>query len=221
MLTFKLILNNTLILVKDCMFALFIWPSFCDTMFMKVRDVMTLIQIFLLFFKIGLFTFGGGYAMIPIIKREVVEGLHIIDEKTMTDYIAVAQAAPGMIALNVANLVGRHLRGMKGALTAVFGVMIPSFLIIVLIAGLLPGLLEYELFESILYGVLLSVIVLLGYAVFDLAKTIYRVKLLLVYAVLIALVVFLLNVHIVWVILSAFLFGTLHVFIKARRMHHD
>lgn len=182
---------------------------------------MTLKQIYWMFFKIGMFTFGGGYAMIPIIKREVVEGLNIIDEKTMTDYIAVAQAAPGMIALNIANLVGRHLKGIKGSLAAVFGVIMPSFFIIVLIAGVLPGLLEYDIFNHILYGVLLSVIVLLGYAVFDLAKTIYRVKLLLVYAILIALVVFLLHVHIAWVIVSAFVFGTFHVLLKARGGHHD
>ena len=158
--------------------------------------------------------------MIPIIKGKVVEELNIINEHTMTDYIAVAQAAPGMIALNIANLVGRHLKGIKGALAAVFGVMMPSFFIIVLIAGVLPGLLEYEIFEYILYGVLLSVIVLLGYAVFDLSKTIYQKLYLLFYAGIIAFVVFVWGIHIAWVIVSAFVFGTLHVFIQSRGDHN-
>lgn len=180
----------------------------------------SLFQIFKMFFKIGLMTFGGGYAMIPIIKREVVDTRNLIDVITMTDYIAVAQAAPGMIALNIANLVGRHVRGMKGALAAVFGVMLPSFLIIVLIAGVLPGLLELDIALYVLQGILWSVVVLLGFAVFDLAKAIYHVKLLLGYALLVTIVVLLLNVHIAFVIVSAFVFGSIHVFIKKSGDQH-
>lgn len=182
---------------------------------------MTLKRIFWMFFKIGLFTFGGGYAMVPIMKREIVDTLGVIDNETMTDYIAVAQAAPGMIALNIANLIGRELKGMKGALAAVFGVMLPSFLLISLIAGVLPQFIELDVVKYVLYGILISVIVLLIYAVLDLIKIIYKVKILLLYAGSITLLMTLFNVHMGYVIVSAFVFGSVHAYMTTRGESRD
>jgi chromate transporter len=174
-----------------------------------------------MFFKIGLFTFGGGYAMIPVIKREVVNTLKVIDEETMNDYIAVAQAAPGMIALNIANLVGRELKGMKGAIAAVLGVVLPSFLIILIIAGVLPQVIEFEMVQYILYGVLMSVIVLLIYAVLDLLKVIRKNKGLIIYAGIITVIMTLLSIHIGLIIVSAFVLGAIHVWVVSRSKTHD
>jgi len=181
----------------------------------------TLKKIFWMFFKIGIFTFGGGYAMIPIIKREVVTTLKVIDEETMNDYIAVAQAAPGMIALNIANLVGRELKGMKGAIAAVLGVVLPSFFIILIVAGVLPQVIESEMVQYILYGVLISVIVLLLYAVLDLLKVIRKNKGLIVYAGFITVIMTFLNIHIGFIILSAFVLGMIHVWVVSRSESHD
>ena len=91
-------------------------------------------KLFFTFLKIGAFTFGGGYAMIPLIKREVVESNKWISEEEMLDVIAVAESTPGPLAINSATFVGSHMAGALGALAATLGVVLPSFLIILAIS---------------------------------------------------------------------------------------
>lgn len=93
-----------------------------------------LFQLFWSFFKIGLFTFGGGYAMIPLIQREVIDRKGWIAEGDFLDLLTVAQSAPGPISLNTSVFVGYKMRGYAGALAAIFGVVLPSFAIILLVA---------------------------------------------------------------------------------------
>lgn len=93
-----------------------------------------LLKIFYSFFKIGLFTFGGGFAMIPLIEREVIERRGWIAKDDFVDMLVLAQSAPGPIALNTAVFVGYKLRGFAGAMAAVLGVVIPSFSVILLVA---------------------------------------------------------------------------------------
>ena len=93
-----------------------------------------LFDIFLSFLKIGAFTFGGGYAMIPLIQHEVINNRRWIVEKEFVDLLTLAQAAPGPIALNTAVFVGYKLRGYIGAIAAVLGVVVPSFVIILFVA---------------------------------------------------------------------------------------
>lgn len=93
-----------------------------------------LFQLFWSFFKIGLFTFGGGYAMIPLIQREVIDRKGWIAEDDFLDLLTVAQSAPGPISLNTSVFVGYKMRGYAGALAAIFGVVLPSFAIILLVA---------------------------------------------------------------------------------------
>lgn len=90
--------------------------------------------LFFTFFKIGLFTFGGGWAMISLIKREVVESRHWLAEDKFLDLLAIAQAMPGILAVNIAVVVGDRLRGTRGSLAAALGTILPSFLIILFIA---------------------------------------------------------------------------------------
>jgi chromate transporter len=92
------------------------------------------LKFFLSFFKIGLFTIGGGYAMLPLIQREVVEKNHWLDDETFVDGIAAAQACPGPIAVNLSVYAGYHVAGWRGMLLAVLGTVLPSFIIILLIA---------------------------------------------------------------------------------------
>lgn len=94
-------------------------------------------ELFGVFFKIGAFTFGGGYAMIPLIKREVVEKKKWLADQEMFDIIAIAESTPGPLAINSATFVGNRISGAKGALAATLGVVLPSFIIILLIAGFL------------------------------------------------------------------------------------
>jgi len=91
-------------------------------------------KLFLTFFKIGLFTFGGGYAMLTFIHREVVDKNNWLDEETFVDGLAAAQACPGPIAVNVSVYTGYHLAGRLGLLLAVLGTVLPSFMVILLIA---------------------------------------------------------------------------------------
>ena len=94
-------------------------------------------ELFFTFFKIGLFTFGGGYAMIPLIQREVVESKQWITREEMLDIIAVAESTPGPLAVNMATFVGSRVSGTPGAAAATAGVVLPSFLIILILANVL------------------------------------------------------------------------------------
>ena len=86
--------------------------------------------LFTTFFKIGAFTLGGGYAMLPIIEADVVDKYHWIKKEEFIDYVAVAQSCPGVFAINLATFVGYKLKGKKGALCTTLGSALPSFLII-------------------------------------------------------------------------------------------
>lgn len=105
-----------------------------DTNTAPGRQKCPLWPLFATFFKIGAFTFGGGWAMISIIKREIVEKHRWIDEAGFLDLLAVAQSLPGILAVNIAVAVGDKLRGNRGSLTAALGTILPSFLIILTIA---------------------------------------------------------------------------------------
>ena len=96
-------------------------------------------QLFWNFFKLGLFTIGGGMAMIPLIQNIVVDKMRWMTEEETVDCIAVSQGLPGVIAINMATYIGQKKKGLAGALTATIGVMLPSFIIIILVVKLLHG----------------------------------------------------------------------------------
>ena len=98
-----------------------------------------LIRMFLTFARIGGLTFGGGYAMLPMLQREVVEKHKWATEEELMDYYAIGQCTPGVIAVNTATFVGRSHRGVPGAIFATAGVVFPSFVIISIIAAVLAN----------------------------------------------------------------------------------
>ena len=112
---------------------------------------MIYLQLFLTFLKIGAFTFGGGYAMIPLI-RESVLSYGWMSEEQILNFIAVAESTPGPIAVNMATFVGSSQGGILGALCATLGVVLPSFIIIVLIVALLNNLLQFAGVKAFLGG---------------------------------------------------------------------
>ena len=93
-----------------------------------------LLKLFTTFFKIGLFTFGGGYAMIPLIEREVIEKKRWVEKKDFLDMLVLAQSTPGPIAVNTSVFVGYKTAGTKGAIAATLGTILPSFIVILLLA---------------------------------------------------------------------------------------
>lgn len=120
-------------------------------------------QLFASFFKIGLFTFGGGWAMISIIEREIVDKFHWIERDDFLDLLAVAQSLPGILAVNIATAVGDKLHGMKGSGVATLGCVLPSFLIILAIAIFLtPDMIKNNhVISSIFMGIRPAVVALI------------------------------------------------------------
>ena len=172
-------------------------------------------SIFFVFLRLGALTFGGGLAMLPIIKRDIVDRGWIPEEE-FSDYIAVAQVAPGMIAINIATLVGMHLRKRLGALVAVIGVALPSLIVITIIASLLSEFAEIELVQKVLKGIIIVVVILLGTAIIEIGSKAIRNIYLLFYAVACFFAVYSLGVSSVLVIGVSFVLGTIHTLIRKR-----
>lgn len=120
-------------------------------------------RLFATFFKIGAFTFGGGWAMISIIEKEIVTKYHWIDREEFYDLLAVAQSLPGILAVNIAVAVGDKLEGRKGSIYAALGTILPSFLIILAIAIFLtPDLIkENQVLAAIFKGIRPAVVALI------------------------------------------------------------
>lgn len=115
----------------------------------KKNNIRTALQLFLTFFKIGAFTFGGGYAMIPLIQKEVVDNKKWVTENDVLDIIAIAESTPGPIAINSATFVGYKTAGIFGAFCATMGVVLPSFIVISLISRVLT---EFEHIKAVQYA---------------------------------------------------------------------
>ncbi|MCH5329746.1 MAG: chromate transporter [Alistipes sp.] len=120
-----------------------------------------LAQLFISFFKIGAFTFGGGYAMIPLIQREVIENRRWIAEKDFLDLLTVAQSAPGPLSLNTSVFVGYKMRGYAGAVAAITGAVLPSFAIILLIAMFFTDVRDNEVVDAAFKGMRPAVVALI------------------------------------------------------------
>jgi chromate transporter len=123
------------------------------------------------FFKIGAFTLGGGYAMIPIIQSEVVDKQKWIDEKEFLDLIAIAQSCPGVFAINISTFIGYKMRKEKGAICSALGTALPSFLIILLIAMCFHRFMDVPWIAAMFNGIRPAVVALIAVPTFNLAKS--------------------------------------------------
>ena len=129
-----------------------------------------LIDLFLTFARIGGFTFGGGYAMLPMLQKEVVERRHWATEDELMDYYAIGQCTPGVIAVNTATFIGYRLRGIVGGIAATLGVIAPSIVVITLIAAFIQGFAHIPAVSHAFAGIRACVCVLIFNAVVKLAK---------------------------------------------------
>jgi len=130
------------------------------------------LQLFWTYLKIGTFTLGGGYAMLPLIEKEVVDVHHWIDGKEFMNMIALAQAAPGLIAVNSAIFIGKKIYGWRGVLACILGAVLPSVVIILLIAMFFKEIKDSPTVESIFKGVRPAVVALIAATVIRLARRI-------------------------------------------------
>ena len=127
-------------------------------------------ELFITFAKMGVLTFGGGMAMLPILQREVVENKHWADEEELSDYFAIGQCTPGIIAVNTATFIGQKLYGTVGGILATLGVVFPSLVIISLLAGLINNFSDLAWVQNAFAGIQVCVCVLILNAVVKLLK---------------------------------------------------
>ncbi|HOB29837.1 MAG: chromate transporter [Bacillota bacterium] len=131
---------------------------------------MSLGQIFLSFFKIGAFTFGGGWAMVPLIQKELVDKRGWLDDSEFVDILAIAQSGPGPVAINTSVLCGNKMRGLLGAIVAALGSSLPSFLIILVIANFFLKVKESRAVQAIFKGMRPAIFGLLISAVWQVGR---------------------------------------------------
>ncbi len=130
----------------------------------------TLLELFLIFAKIGGFTFGGGYAMLPMLEKELAENKGWVTQDEILDYFAIGQCTPGVIAVNTATFVGTKIKGTVGGICATLGVVAPSVVIIGIIAAFISNFQDYEVVQHALVGVRAAVIALILSSVLKIGK---------------------------------------------------
>lgn len=128
------------------------------------------LDMFLTFAKVGVMTFGGGYAMLPILQREVVETKKWATEEELMDYFAIGQCTPGIIAVNTATFIGQKYKGIFGGIVATLGVVFPSLIIISLLAGMIEAYSHIAWVANAFGGIRVCVFVLILNAVVKLYK---------------------------------------------------
>lgn len=162
-----------------------------------------LFDLFITFAKIGAVTFGGGYAMLPILQREIVENKHWGTDEELADYYAIGQCTPGVIAVNVGTFIGRKTAGNLGGIVATVGVVFPSVVIITLLAGVIKTFESLEWVKHAFAGIRVCVCVLIFNAVLKLfSKAIIDKATLCLYLVILACAVFLNISPVVFVVLA-------------------
>ncbi|WP_408955422.1 chromate transporter [Natroniella sp. ANB-PHB2] len=122
-------------------------------------------QLFIIFFRIGGFTFGGGYAMLPMIEQEIVNEKRWATKEEVIDYYAIGQCTPGIIAINTATLIGYKHSGILGSLAATLGMVVPSLLIIMTIATFFYQFQDYQLIQHAFGGIKIGVVALIAHIV--------------------------------------------------------
>ena len=165
------------------------------------------LELFLTFAKMGVMTFGGGMAMLPILQREVVEDRHWATEEELVDYYALGQCTPGIIAVNTATFVGQKRKGALGGIVATLGMVFPSLVIISILAGLITNFSSVTWVQDAFAGIQVCVCVLIFNAVVKLLKKSVIDKRTSVIFLLVMIGSTLLNLSPVWFVLLAALAG--------------
>lgn len=168
------------------------------------------LQSFLIFFKIGLFTIGGGYAMVPLIENEIVGKRKWVEKEDFIDLLAIAQSAPGIFAVNIAIFIGYKLRKKRGALAMTLGTVLPSFLIILAIALFFQQFKQYQVVENIFKGIRPAVVALIAAPTFSMAKSAKINRYNVWIPVVSALLIWLLGVSPIYIIIMAGIGGFIY-----------
>lgn len=152
----------------------------------------TLLDLFITFAKLGAVTFGGGYAMLPLIQREIVEKKQWATEQEVLDYFAIGQCTPGIIAVNTATFIGQKVKGVLGGIFATLGLVLPSLIIISIIAAFITNFSDYAVVKNAFAGIRVCVVVLIINAMIKLWKNaiVDKICFLIFFAVMVLSIVF-------------------------------
>lgn len=179
-----------------------------------------LLQLFTAFFKIGLFTIGGGLAMLPLIQKAVVEEHQWMEDKEMIDCIAICQSLPGVVAINSATYIGYKKKGIVGAIFASAGVILPSFIIIILAVLFLGQIGDNRYVNGAFTSIKAASCALILFAAYKLGKQILKDKFTWVVAVLCFIMTGLFRITAIWAIVFGAVAG-LSLFLYKRRRQEE
>ncbi|NLI72124.1 MAG: chromate transporter [Bacteroidales bacterium] len=174
-------------------------------------------QMFFTFVRIGTFTFGGGYAMIPLIQEEVVKKKKWIEEREFIDMLAMAQSAPGVMAINTAIFIGYKMRGFKGSLVTAFGTALPSFIIILLIAIVFTSFRENPVVERIFKGIRPAVVALIAAPLYKMGKSAGITWKTIIIPIAAILLIWLGGISPIWIVLAAIIGGILYGTVNTKK----
>lgn len=176
------------------------------------------IKLYLAFVKIGAFTFGGGLAMMPIMQRELIEKRGWVTEEELIDYFAIGQSTPGIIAVNVATFVGYKRLGLFGGIIGTLGVVTPSWVIIMLLAGAISSVDKYPLAQKALKGINVAVAALLTSVIVKFSKKTIKSVWNAFFMLLSFVLIYFFKVQSVWIIIAALVTGSLLTLYRQKRL---
>jgi chromate transporter len=183
----------------------------------KEKKPKHIFELFWIFFKIGAFTFGGGLAMLPLIRRELVERKKWISDEDMLDMLALAECTPGVIAVNSATYVGYSVGGFWGSLLATIGVILPSIIVITIISFFYQAFLENKVITQIFYGVRIGAVVLILNALMKLYKVLKKDYMSYGFIVVALVFALLLDIPTITIIIFGMLIGAIFAVISAKK----
>ena len=186
----------------------------------KIKENMYL-QLFWSFFKLGLFTIGGGMAMIPLIQGIVVDQKNWMTEEEAVDCIAVSQGLPGVIAINMATYIGQKKKGFPGAVTATAGIILPSFIIIILVVKLLHGIGDNTYVNGALAGIKAAATGLIAFSAYKVGKQVLKNAFSWVLAIGSFGLIAYFSVNAVWAILGGIVIGLVYTAVKEKTAKKD
>lgn len=167
-------------------------------------------NLFFCFFKIGLFTIGGGMAMIPILEEKICDKYKWMSSEEVLDCIAVSQSLPGVVAVNMATYIGYKKKGLAGALVATFGVVLPSFIIIILVVSFLRSIDHNPYVQGALEGIKAAATGLIAFAAYKMGKRTLKNAFQWIIAAIAFILVAFVEINAVWVILAGILVGEIY-----------
>lgn len=173
------------------------------------------------FLRIGAFTFGGGYAMIPMIQREIVEKKKWLESKDLMDVVAIAETTPGPIAINAATFVGYKVKKVKGSLAATVGVVLPSLVIIMLVTLLFMRFMTASVVENAFWGIRIAVLALMLKALLTMIKECPKNAVSYAVAALALICVVFFKINVMIVIIASAVAGIIYQLTKAGKKNAD